>query len=116
MKKILNKKGFTLIELIVVIAILAILAAILIPSLTNYLAKATQAKDQANARSFYSAVVLEVATLPTAPADGAYTPTAAAGTNPCATTSVTITSGAVSAYSCTINSKVYSAPNFVATP
>lgn len=113
MKKILTKKGFTLIELIVVIAILAILAAILIPSLTNYLAKATQAKDQANARSYYSTVVLEVATLATAPSNGAYTPTSP--NNPCGTTAVTITSGAVSAYSCTIGGYVYSTPSFTPT-
>lgn len=116
MKKILTKKGFTLIELIVVIAILAILAAILIPSLTNYLAKATQAKDQANARSYYSAVVLEVATLATAPSNGDYNPTAAI-TVPCSntTTDVTITSGAVSAFSCTIGGFTYSAPAFTPT-
>lgn len=59
MKKILNKKGFTLIELIVVIAILAILALILVPSITGYIAKAEAAKNQANARSEYSRVVLE---------------------------------------------------------
>ncbi len=58
MKKILTKKGFTLIELIVVIAILAILAAILIPSLTDYLARAEAAKDEANARSLYSELML----------------------------------------------------------
>ena len=102
MKKILTKKGFTLIELIVVIAILAILAAILIPSLTNYLAKATQAKDQANARSYYTAIALEVATTTPTPADGAFTPTAASGTSPCSSVSVTVASGLVSAYSCTI--------------
>ena len=48
MKKILNKKGFTLIELIVVIAILAILALILVPTITNYIGEATASRDQAN--------------------------------------------------------------------
>ncbi len=62
MKKILTKKGFTLIELIVVIAILAILAAILIPSLVNYLNEAKIAKGTANTRSQYTAVMLDVAT------------------------------------------------------
>jgi len=59
--KKLNKKGFTLIELIVVIAILAILAMILIPSLTGYIAKATKAKDQANCRSAYTKYQLDLA-------------------------------------------------------
>jgi type IV pilus assembly protein PilA len=59
MKK-LNKKGFTLIELIVVIAILAILAAILIPAVTGYITKATEARDQANCRALYSQVSLQV--------------------------------------------------------
>lgn len=62
MKKILTKKGFTLIELIVVIAILAILAAILIPSLTNYINKATISKNEASARSLYSEYMLNIAT------------------------------------------------------
>lgn len=63
MKKLLkNKKGFTLIELIVVIAILAILAAILIPSIIDYIDTATRAKDQANARSYYTEYMLDVAT------------------------------------------------------
>ncbi|MGB7594287.1 MAG: prepilin-type N-terminal cleavage/methylation domain-containing protein [Erysipelotrichaceae bacterium] len=60
MKK-LNKKGFTLIELIVVIAILAILAMILIPSLTGYIAKATNAKNAANCRSLYTQYQLDLA-------------------------------------------------------
>lgn len=64
MKKILNKKGFTLIELIVVIAILAILAAILIPSLTNYLTESNKAKNLTNARSGYTELMLLNATNP----------------------------------------------------
>ena len=52
-----NKKGFTLIELIVVIAILAILAMILVPSLTGYIGKSKQSVANANARSCYTAGV-----------------------------------------------------------
>jgi len=63
MKK-LNKKGFTLIELIVVIAILAILAAILIPAVTGYITKATDAKNAANCRSLYAQTSLEVMIAP----------------------------------------------------
>ena len=39
-----NKKGFTLVELIVVLVILAILAALLIPALTGYIDKANKEK------------------------------------------------------------------------
>lgn len=62
MKKLLNKKGFTLIELIVVIAIIAILAAILIPSLLNYIQEANDARDLANARSLVTQEALARAT------------------------------------------------------
>ena len=37
-----NKKGFTLVELIVVLVILAILAALLVPALTGYIDKAKE--------------------------------------------------------------------------
>ena len=43
-RKMKNKKGFTLVELIVVLVILAILAALLIPALTGYIDKANQEK------------------------------------------------------------------------
>ncbi len=57
MKKLLrNKKGFTLIELIVVILILAVLAAILVPSILNYVGRANDSRDQANARQLYSEI------------------------------------------------------------
>lgn len=56
--KMRNKKGFTLMELLIVVAIIAILIAIAIPTFVGALTKAENAADQANARSLYAAVVL----------------------------------------------------------
>ncbi|MEA4875486.1 prepilin-type N-terminal cleavage/methylation domain-containing protein, partial [Anaerorhabdus sp.] len=53
MKK-LNKKGFTLIELIVVIAILAVLALLLVPQITGYIQASKDSVGAANARTCYS--------------------------------------------------------------
>ena len=49
MKK--NKKGFTLAELLIVVAIIAVLVAISIPIFTSQLKKARVAVNQANARA-----------------------------------------------------------------
>lgn len=52
MKKLLKKQGFTLVELIVVIAIIALLLAMLVPSLSNQQSFEQEARE--NARAFYS--------------------------------------------------------------
>lgn len=54
--KQMNKKGFTLIELIVVIAILGILAAIAIPKLGSFRTNAEITSKVASARTIASAV------------------------------------------------------------
>ena len=52
-----NKKGFTLAELLVVVAIIAVLVAIAIPIFTSQLEKAREATDAANIRAAYAEVV-----------------------------------------------------------
>ncbi len=52
-----NKKGFTLAELLIVVAIIAVLVAIAIPVFTGQLQKAKEAADEANIRSAYADAV-----------------------------------------------------------
>ena len=47
----MNKKGFTLIEMLVVIAIIAVLVSIIIPTVSSATTKAAAATDAANLRS-----------------------------------------------------------------
>ena len=61
MKKLTSKKGFTLIEMLVVIAIIAILVAIIVPTVSNATGKAKYAADAANLRS--AIAECELATL-----------------------------------------------------
>ncbi len=56
MKRIMkNKKGFTMAELLIVVAIIAVLVAIAIPVFTSQLEKSREATDIANIRSAYAA-------------------------------------------------------------
>ena len=57
MFKKLNKKGFTLAELLVVVAIIGVLVAISIPIFTAQLEKAREATDLANQRAAKAAAV-----------------------------------------------------------
>lgn len=58
-----SKRGFTLVELIVVLVILAILAALLIPALTGYIDKARKSQVVAETRMLTQAVQTEMSTL-----------------------------------------------------
>ena len=62
MKKIKNSKGFTLMEMLIVVAIIAVLVAIAIPTFTTSLNKARVATDEANIRSGYASLMAEILT------------------------------------------------------
>lgn len=49
-----NKKGFTLAELLIVVAIIGVLVAVSIPIFTSQLEKAREATDEANLRALYA--------------------------------------------------------------
>ena len=63
MRKLMNrlnkKEGFTLAELLIVVAIIAVLVAVSIPIFTSRLEKARQSTDLANIRAAYAAGVAE---------------------------------------------------------
>lgn len=57
MNKLNKKKGFTLAELLVVVAIIAVLVAISIPIFTSQLEKSRESVDLANTRAAYAEVM-----------------------------------------------------------
>ena len=58
-----SNKGFTLVELIVVLVILAILAAILVPALLGYIDQARSKQTLLNARSVMTAAQAEMSNI-----------------------------------------------------
>ena len=61
-KKLKKSGGFTLIEMLIVVAIIAILVAVSIPLVTSSLDKARKATDAANERAAKAAAVIEYMT------------------------------------------------------
>ena len=70
LQKLKNKKGFTLMEMLIVVAIIAVLVAIAIPTFSGALTKAKEATDVANIRAAYAdwqiAVLSDGTAIPTA--------------------------------------------------
>lgn len=57
LKRLNSQKGFTLAELLIVVAIIAVLVAISIPVFNSQLEKSREATDEANIRAAYSEVM-----------------------------------------------------------
>jgi len=74
MKK-MNNKGFSLVELIVVIAIMAVLVGVLAPQFIKYVESSRRSTDVSNAENIRSAVLADIA-------DGAIT---GSGSSSCTT-------------------------------
>lgn len=62
LKKKSNKKGFTIMEMLIVVAIIAVLAAIAIPAFNGALTKSKEAADVANIRAAYAEIQVKVLT------------------------------------------------------
>ena len=90
MKNRKAKKGFTIIELVIVIAVIGILAAVLIPTFSGVIEKANLTKDMEEAKNAYTNFLVsqenivvvggqfdskayDHASLPTLTGDAAYT-------------------------------------------
>lgn len=61
MKKEMNNKGFSLVELIIVIAIMAVLVGVLAPQFMKYVEQSRKATDISNASMIRDAVLADIA-------------------------------------------------------
>lgn len=56
-----KKRGFTIVELVIVIAVIAILAAVLVPTFANVVTKAKKSAAMQDARSAWTAYLVDLA-------------------------------------------------------
>lgn len=56
-----KKRGFTIVELVIVVAVIAILASVLVPTFTNVVTKAKESAAMQNARSAWTAYLADEA-------------------------------------------------------